>query len=54
VRATVKINLKIHGSGEIVAGRQGKEKGRKEKNPTYGSKEIQICLTLLSIMTSNQ
>lgn len=54
MRATVKINLKIHGSGEIVAGRRRKEKGRKERNPTYGSKEIQTCLTLLLIMTNNQ
>lgn len=45
---------KIHSSGEIVAGRRGKEKGRKERNPTYGSKEIQICLTLIPITAINQ
>ena len=54
MRATVKIKKKIHSSGEIVAGRRGKEKGRKERNPTYGSKEIQICLTLIPITSINQ
>lgn len=53
VRATVKITKKMyiyiyHDAEKLQQG--GKEKGR---NPTYGI-EIQIRLTLLSIMTNNQ
>lgn len=30
--ATAKINVKIHGSGEVIARGRGKEKGRKESH----------------------
>lgn len=43
MRATVKTNLKNHGSGEIVAGRRGKKKEERKQIPHMGVKKFKYA-----------